>query len=51
MAVLGRMAAYSGQKVTWEQACASQESLAPPQYIMGPLEMPVEKKPGQYKVM
>jgi hypothetical protein len=50
MAVLGRMAAYSGQKVTWEQAVASTESLSPPQYLMGPLEMPVEKKPGQYKV-
>jgi hypothetical protein len=50
MAVLGRMAAYSGQKVTWEQAVASTESLSPPQYLLGPLDMPVEKKPGQYKV-
>lgn len=50
MAVLGRMAAYSGQQVTWEQATASTESLSPPQYLMGPLDMPVEKKPGQYKV-
>jgi predicted dehydrogenase len=51
MAVLGRMAAYSGQQVTWEQAIASTESLSPKQYIMGPLEMPIEKKPGQYKVL
>jgi predicted dehydrogenase len=51
MAVLGRMAAYSGQQVTWEQAITSTESLSPKQYIMGPLEMPIEKKPGQYKVL
>jgi predicted dehydrogenase len=50
MAVLGRMAAYSGQQVTWEQAIASTESLSPAKYEMGDLPMPVEKKPGQYKV-
>jgi hypothetical protein len=50
MAVLGRMAAYSGQQVTWEQAIASTESLSPAKYEMGDLSMPVEKKPGQYKV-
>jgi hypothetical protein len=50
MAVLGRMAAYSGQQVTWAQAIASTESLAPPAYEMGTLPMPTEKKPGQYKV-
>ncbi|MFM8733366.1 MAG: Gfo/Idh/MocA family protein [Phycisphaerales bacterium] len=50
MAVLGRMAAYSGQQVTWAQAIASTESLSPPAYEMGALPMPTEKKPGQYKV-
>jgi hypothetical protein len=50
MAVLGRMAAYSGQQVTWAEAIASTESLAPPAYEMGALPMPTEKKPGQYKV-
>ncbi len=50
MAVLGRMAAYSGQQVTWEQAIASTESLSPAKYEMGDLPMPGEKKPGQYKV-
>lgn len=29
MAVMGRMAAYTGQEVTWEQAFHSQESLVP----------------------
>ncbi|MBM3834774.1 MAG: Gfo/Idh/MocA family oxidoreductase [Verrucomicrobia bacterium] len=29
MAIMGRMAAYTGQEVTWEQALESQETLAP----------------------
>jgi hypothetical protein len=29
MGILGRMAAYTGKKVTWEQALNSQESLVP----------------------
>jgi len=29
MAILGRMAAYTGQEVTWEQALHSQQALAP----------------------
>ncbi|MBC8001474.1 MAG: Gfo/Idh/MocA family oxidoreductase [Opitutaceae bacterium] len=29
MAIMGRMAAYTGQEVTWEQAVASKESLVP----------------------
>ena len=29
MAIMGRMAAYTGQEVTWEQAIASKESLVP----------------------
>ena len=29
MAIMGRMAAYTGQEVTWEEACASQEKLVP----------------------
>jgi predicted dehydrogenase len=35
VAVLGRMAAYTGQQITWEDAIASKESLAP----QGPLDM------------
>jgi myo-inositol 2-dehydrogenase/D-chiro-inositol 1-dehydrogenase len=30
MAILGRMAAYTGQVITWEQALNSQEDLLPP---------------------
>jgi hypothetical protein len=29
IAIMGRMAAYTGQEITWEQAMNSQESLAP----------------------
>ena len=29
MAIMGRMAAYTGLEITWEQAMASQEKLAP----------------------
>ncbi len=30
-AILGRMAAYTGQRVTWEGALNSKEALLPPQ--------------------
>jgi hypothetical protein len=29
MAIMGRMAAYTGQEITWEQALNSQEQLVP----------------------
>jgi predicted dehydrogenase len=32
MAILGRMATYTGQKITWDQAMNSQESLSPDRY-------------------
>jgi predicted dehydrogenase len=32
LAILGRMAAYTGQVITWEQALSSQEDLSPPRY-------------------
>ncbi|MEK7676370.1 MAG: Gfo/Idh/MocA family oxidoreductase [Verrucomicrobiota bacterium] len=32
MAILGRMATYTGQKITWEQALNSQENLSPERY-------------------
>ena len=31
MAIMGRMAAYTGQEITWEEACNSQEKLVPDQ--------------------
>ena len=32
MAILGREAAYTGQKITWEQIMNSQQDLSPPKY-------------------
>ncbi len=32
MAIMARMAAYTGQQITWEQALASKEDLSPPRY-------------------
>jgi hypothetical protein len=29
MAIMGRMAAYTGKEITWEQALGSQQSLVP----------------------
>lgn len=36
LAIMGRMATYTGQQVTWEQALNSQEDLTPPQVRLGP---------------
>jgi predicted dehydrogenase len=38
MAIMGRMSAYTGQAITWEQAMGSQEVLAPKEYRMGPVD-------------
>ena len=35
MAIMGRMAAYTGQTITWEQALNSTEDLAPKSYAWG----------------
>jgi predicted dehydrogenase len=32
LAIMGRMAAYTGQEITWEQAMNSRENLSPPSY-------------------
>jgi predicted dehydrogenase len=46
LGVLGRMASYTGQAVTWEQALASTEDLTPPSYAWGPLPVPPVAMPG-----
>jgi hypothetical protein len=46
MAVMGRLSAYSGQAVTWEQALNSQEDLRPKSYAFGPVETAAIAKPG-----
>jgi predicted dehydrogenase len=46
-AILGRMSAYSGQALTWEQALASEEDLSPAAYELGPLEVRPVAMPGR----
>jgi predicted dehydrogenase len=47
MAVLGRMAAYTGQRITWDQALHSKEALGPAKYEFGPLPTPAVALPGR----
>jgi len=46
MAIMGRMSAYSGQAVTWEQAWNSEEDSTPPGYVWGPIDTPPVARPG-----
>ncbi len=47
MAILGRMAAYTGQGITWEQAMQSKEDLTPEKYEFGDLETAPVPVPGR----
>lgn len=49
MAILGRLAAYTGQTITWEQLWNSQLDLTPPAYEWGPLEVAPVARPGVTK--
>lgn len=51
MAILGRMAAYTGQRITWEQAMNSKEDLTPPKYEFGPLPTPPVALPGRTRFL
>ncbi|MCS6853089.1 MAG: Gfo/Idh/MocA family oxidoreductase [Gemmataceae bacterium] len=46
MAIMGRMATYTGQVITWEMALNSKEDLTPPKYEFGPLPVPPVAMPG-----
>jgi hypothetical protein len=49
MAIMGRMATYTGKTITWDQAFHSKEDLTPPKYEWGPLETPRVAAPGVTK--
>ena len=49
-AIMGRMAAYTGQPVAWEQALNSSEILMPPALDFGPMEVPPVPMPGRTKL-
>jgi myo-inositol 2-dehydrogenase/D-chiro-inositol 1-dehydrogenase len=46
MAIMGRMAAYTGRKVTWDEARDSTESLLPTDWTPTPRPVPPVRKPG-----
>jgi predicted dehydrogenase len=47
MAIMGRLATYTGQRVTWEQALNSKEDLSPAKYEWGPLAVAPVPVPGK----
>jgi predicted dehydrogenase len=49
MAIMGRMAAYTGQEITWEKALNSQENLFPAKLEFGSLPTPAVAQPGVTK--
>jgi predicted dehydrogenase len=50
LAIMGRMAAYTGQEITWEQAMNSQETLVPAEMNWKvPVPVPAVAMPGQTK--
>jgi predicted dehydrogenase len=46
MAIMGRMSAYTGKTITWEQALSSKESLGPVKYEWASLPTPAVATPG-----
>jgi myo-inositol 2-dehydrogenase/D-chiro-inositol 1-dehydrogenase len=46
-AIMGRMAAYTGKAITWDEALASQEALMPASLTWGPMPIPPVAMPGQ----
>jgi len=46
LAIMGRMATYTGQEITWDMAWNSKEDLTPPAYEWGDLETPSVAIPG-----
>jgi hypothetical protein len=50
-AIMGRMSAYTGKAVTWEQALNSSEDLMPTQLTWGKLPLPAVATPGQTQLV
>ncbi|MGF1581886.1 MAG: Gfo/Idh/MocA family protein [Gemmataceae bacterium] len=47
MGIMGRMACYTGQKITWNQALNSTQELLPPRDILGTVRTPEVAMPGR----
>jgi predicted dehydrogenase len=50
-AIMGRMSAYTGKAVTWDQALNSTEDLMPTQLTWGKLPLPPVATPGQTQLV
>jgi len=46
-AILGREAAYTGQSLTWDELLASNLSILPTTFALGPLATPAVPTPGE----
>jgi predicted dehydrogenase len=51
LGIMGRMATYTGQVITWEQVLHSKEDLTPAKYEFGPLAVPPVARPGQTRLV
>jgi hypothetical protein len=49
LAIMGRMAAYTGQTLSWEQCLNSSEDLTPKNYAWGDVPVAPVAKPGLTK--
>jgi hypothetical protein len=49
LAIMGRMATYTGQEITWEKALNSQEQLGPEKLEFGSYSVPPVARPGETK--
>ncbi len=49
LSIMGRMATYTGQEITWEMAMNSKEDLSPPKYEFGSLAVAPVAHPGVTK--
>ena len=47
MAIMGRMSAYTGKTLTWEQALASKQVLGPREYAWGEVSVDAVARPGE----
>jgi myo-inositol 2-dehydrogenase/D-chiro-inositol 1-dehydrogenase len=50
-AIMGRMSAYTGKAVTWEQALNSKENLMPEKLAWGPMPVPPVAIPGKTELV
>lgn len=49
MGIMGREAAYTGQRITWEQMLKSKQNLMPKEFAWGPNPVPAVAQPGKTK--